>query len=340
MKKIYLIFGSCLNWFYFFPSSLVKVLYRPLHSDHELIPIYVSDFEDWLVHSKASTYADDSATGVKGNSISEVVSMLEEDGKNVLMYMASNGLVANPSKTALLFLNNKEKGEPVKITIGPATVTQEKSAKLLGLTLDDSQSWHTHFYGKGGVLSALNQRLFILRRMKNHLMSNGLRKVAESLFNSKLRYGLQMCGKIRWNESDTTPKLLKDLQMSQNKMLRLLNNSRISDRISTSSLLKKFNMMSVNQINAQMKLSEMWKAVRDDDHPFNLEKKLSGPEVRSMRSISNGTLPVSGFSELSKNTFINDGIKAWNLAPTSIKDCNTFASAKTAIKKFVKSIPI
>ena len=38
MKKIYLIFGSCLNWFYFFPSSLVKVLYRPLHSDHELIP--------------------------------------------------------------------------------------------------------------------------------------------------------------------------------------------------------------------------------------------------------------------------------------------------------------
>ena len=146
--------------------------------------IYVSDFEDWLVHSKASTYADDSATGVKGNSISEVVSMLEEDGKNVLKYMASNGLVANPSKTALLFLNNKEKGEPVKITIGPATVTQEKSAKLLGLTLDDSQSWHTHFYGKGGVLSALNQRLFILRRMKNHLMSNGLRKVAESLFNN------------------------------------------------------------------------------------------------------------------------------------------------------------
>ena len=149
-----------------------------------------------------------------------------------------------------------------------------------------------------------------------------------------------MCGKIRWKESDTTPKLLKDLQMSQNKMLRLLNNSRISDKISTSSLLTKFNMMSVNQINAQMKLSEMWKAVRDNDHPFNLEKKLAGPEVRSMRSITNGTLPVSSFSELSKNTFINDGVKAWNLAPISIKECNTFASAKIAIKKFVKTIPI
>ena len=259
--------------------------------------IYVSDFEDWLVHSKASTYADDSGTGVKGDSIAEIIPKLEEDGENVLKYMASNGLVANPSKTALLFLNSKEKCDPVEIPIGSALVIQEKNAKLLGMTLDDSQTWSTHFYSKGGVFSALNQRLFILRRMKNHLLPAGLRKVAESLFNSKIRYGLQMCGKIRWKVSDPTPKLMKDLQVSQNKMLRLLNNSRISDKISTASLLAKFNMMSVNQINAQMKLSEMWKAVRDEDHPFNLEKRATGPDVRSMRSISNEMLPVKSFSE-------------------------------------------
>ena len=93
-------------------------------------------------------------------------------------------------------------------------------------------------------------------------------------------------------------------------MLRLLNNTRISDKISTSSLLTKFNMMSVNQINAQIKLSEMWKAVNVEDHPFNLDKKESGPNIRSMRSITNEMLPVKSFSELSKNTFINDGIKA------------------------------
>ena len=103
---------------------------------------------------------------------------------------------------------------------------------------------------------------------------------------------------------------MKDLQVSQNKMLRLLYNSRISDRISTVSLLAKFNMMSVNQINAQIKLSEMWEAVNDEDHPFNLVKRESGPDVRSMRSISNEMLPVESFTELSKRTLINDGIKA------------------------------
>ena len=54
--------------------------------------------------------------------------------------------------------------------------------------------------------------------------------------------------------------------------------------------------------------------------------------IRSMRSITNEMLPVQSFTELSKNTFINDGIKAWNLAPAKIKDCLTYASAKKEIK--------
>ena len=73
--------------------------------------------------------------------------------------------------------------------------------------------------------------------------------------------------------------------------------------------------MSVNQINAQAKVSEMWKAVRDEDHPFNLEKKIAGPDNRSLRSISNGTLTLLGHSDLTKNTFIN--YKGNGTLPTS-----------------------
>ena len=44
--------------------------------------------------------------------------MLEEDANNVLKFMASNWLVANPSKTTLMFLNLKqEEMEEVKHTI-------------------------------------------------------------------------------------------------------------------------------------------------------------------------------------------------------------------------------
>ena len=58
-------------------------------------------------------------------------------------------------------------------------ITQEKYAKLLGITFDDVQKWQTQISGKGGVLSALNQRLFLIKRLQNSLNIAGLRKLAE-----------------------------------------------------------------------------------------------------------------------------------------------------------------
>ena len=98
--------------------------------------------------------------------------------------------------------------------------------------------------------------------------------VAESIFISKLRYGLQLLGQVRWKEEDAQAQGLEQLQKSQNKLLRLLNSTRISDKINTKSMLEKHNMLSVNQINAQIKLTEMWKATNDSEHPFKSKRKV------------------------------------------------------------------
>ena len=60
----------------------------------------------WLKHSSGLTYADDTSTSVKCDTIDEVIWKLEEDADLVLRFMALNGLVANPSKTTLIILNN------------------------------------------------------------------------------------------------------------------------------------------------------------------------------------------------------------------------------------------
>ena len=52
--------------------------------------------------------------------------------------MASNGLAANASKTALLFLNiNSDESRPISIKVGSKIVTQESNSKLLGITIDE-----------------------------------------------------------------------------------------------------------------------------------------------------------------------------------------------------------
>ena len=49
--------------------------------------------------------------------------------------MASNGLVANPTKTTLMILNFKGK-EKVIIKIGEALISQVNNAKLLGVKIE------------------------------------------------------------------------------------------------------------------------------------------------------------------------------------------------------------
>ena len=69
-----------------------------------------------------------------------------------------------------------------------------------------------------------------------------------------------LCHKYN-TDSDPTNKDLEAIQKCQNKLLRILNGTRISDKVSIKSILTKMKMLSVNQMNAQIKLNGMWKSV-------------------------------------------------------------------------------
>ena len=146
-------------------------------------------------------------------------------------------------------------------------------------------------------------------------------------------------GKIRWTDSDSKNHELMSLQKVQNRMTRLLNNAKISDKINTKTLLANIKGLSVNQLNAQIKLTEMWKVTNLEHYPIKLENMFPENTMGS-RSKTIGNLKECYGSEKLRSTFINDGIKAWNLAPETIKGCKTITSAKKEIRVFVNSLPI
>ena len=63
---------------------------------------------------------------------------------------------------------------------------------------------------------------------------------------------------------------LDSIQKIQNKLVRLLNNVSLSDRQPTKALLNKIEILSVNQLNASIKLTELWKAVNNADCPLKI----------------------------------------------------------------------
>ena len=90
---------------------------------------------------------------------------------------------------------------------------------------------------------ALNRRLFSIRQLRNHLNTTSLMKLVDGLFISKIRYGLQLIGKVRILESDPSNKDIENVQKVQNKLLRMFTNTKLQDMVSTSSLLKQTNMI-------------------------------------------------------------------------------------------------
>ncbi len=168
--------------------------------------------------------------------------------------MASNGLVANPTKIVFMMLNNnkKENKRSREITVGNHKIEESKSTKLLGMMIDNDHKWKRHFCGKGGLLSALNQRLVV---MVKRMSQKRLQRIVDSLWTSKLRYGLQLCTEV--TEEQPKSQLATMVQRAQNKMLRVLEGARIVDQKSTKNLLEDQNMLSVSQMAALIKLTEM-----------------------------------------------------------------------------------
>ncbi len=94
--------------------------------------------EEWVKHSCIFNYADDTESSCKGKDEQVVMKKLEEDATNILQFMASNGLVANPTKTVFMMLKNKKKEKEGnrKITVGDHQIQESKSTKLLGMMID------------------------------------------------------------------------------------------------------------------------------------------------------------------------------------------------------------
>ena len=99
-------------------------------------------------------------------------------------------------------------------------------------------------------------------------------------------------------------------------------------------------MQSVNQLNAQIKITEIWKAVHKVNYPIEVNKYTLNATERLSRTKTSDKLLISGHSDLQKSTFKNDAIMLWNNCLDSITKCTSLIAAKKAIRCYTKCLPI
>ena len=111
------------------------------------------------------------------------------------------------------------------------------------------------------------------------------------------------------------------------------------DKINTETILQENKILSVNQLNAQIKLQEVWKSKNFKNYPtqWETDAKLVDPRTRSIQKDS---LVVTGKSAKAQSTFYSDAASLWNNASETIKNAKSLYSVKKEIKKFIVTLPI
>ena len=231
--------------------------------------IYVADIELWTEHVKLSGYADDTISSYSSRDENDVINKLQADSKNLLRFMASNALVANPKKTGFMLIRSGTLSAPRSIMVGRDIIYEETTHKILGMTVDNRLKWDSHVYAPNGVLSSVNKRVGILKRLSYHIPRNNLPQIATALVSSKIRYGLSIYGSVRTNDEAILTCQQKDLQIGLNKAMRIVTGKKLSDRVSVGDLCSESQMTSINRMCAVDKISLTWKSLDNPASPLS-----------------------------------------------------------------------
>ena len=107
-------------------------------------------------------------------------------------------------------------------------------------------------------------------------------------------------------------------------------------------MLEKYDLMSVNQLAATIKLTEVWKIKNQEQYPLKLEpyNPHANRIQQLLRNKTNRVFNDSCRLKNSESSFHIDAARVWNAAPESVQNALTLSIAKSKIKIFCKTLPV
>ena len=125
--------------------------------------------------------------GISAKTTMELKDKLEMEAENILAFMASNGLCANPSKTGLLVHRPKSiVNVPLEISVTGSRINESTSQKLLGIEISSDLVWSDHLKK---LEEKIRMGITMIKRLKAKLPKVNMNAILQGLVVSHIRYG-------------------------------------------------------------------------------------------------------------------------------------------------------
>ena len=127
-----------------------------------LFQIMINDLPNALRFCNSILYADDTTIYVWGRSPHFLKIKMQSDINHLSVWLCSNGLKLNVSKTECLLFNTEGLFPQLEMTINGQRIDCVNSYRFLGVTIDSQINFELHFEH---VYKKLNQTCFIIRTL-------------------------------------------------------------------------------------------------------------------------------------------------------------------------------
>ena len=196
-----------------------------------------------------------------------------------------------------------------ELSMGDHKIQRTESYKYLGVLVDDRLNWKPQV---SKLCSKLSNVCGILSKVRHYLDRNSLMNIYNSLFDSRLRYGM-----LAWGTA--SEQSLSKLRVLQNKAVRFITFS--SFRTSMAPLYACLKILPLNEMLFLQK-SNFMHSLHYKNLPFALSAYCEQPKHQYLtryRTSENYVLPMS-YTNRSQNSIKYMGPKAWVEVPTNIKE--------------------
>ena len=137
--------------------------------------------------SHVQMFADDIMVDVSALDVSTIDDCLSKAVSNLAGHLRSRGLILNETKTQVLGIH-ATRGQELKLTVSceGTQLAQTKTAKYLGITLDDQLSWKAQV---SSTVQKVSYRLIQLWRIRPFLSTTLATSLYRALLVSNMMYG-------------------------------------------------------------------------------------------------------------------------------------------------------
>jgi hypothetical protein len=296
--------------------------------------IYINDLPLVVRYCICILFADDTQLFISGkpNQLKSLIKKLEEDLRQIMLWMDKNGMKLNVTKTQLLVLGNSynvsQMGQ-VEIDLDGTIIKSQDTLKSLGLTIDSKLTWYEHINKLSRSYHLAARSLYPLRYLLNNQQ---FLNIFNACVISKVKYM-----SILWGAANNSGRKVVERYMRKSARIILNKNWQDPIRSDMYKILKwlmphdlyLFNLLcfvyeNMHGINACSYFSDV----------FKVNHEIHNHDTRSTTKIY---VPNSKPNIYGKRCISYAGAMKWNELPLEISCAPSLKTFKTLLKRHLLS---